>query len=78
MNYLHLSRMAVGAAAGLLLGALYPMMLGLGGFNAVPALTAEYGLVGGTLGFAVSNYLGFRQRILRRIAQSEASVSREP
>lgn len=74
MNQLHLSRMALGAAAGLLLGSVYPVMLGLGGFNAVPALTAEYTLVGGTLGFAVSNYLGFRQRILRRIAQSEGDV----
>lgn len=76
MNPVHLARMAIGAAAGLLLGSVYPMMLGLGGFNAVPVLSAEYALVGGTLGFAISNYLGFRQRILRRIAQSEGDVDR--
>lgn len=76
MNPTHLSRMAFGGAAGLLLGAVYPMMLGVGGFNAVPVLTAEYALVGGTLGFAVSNYLGFRRRILARVAQSQRDLQR--
>lgn len=69
----HASRMAFGAAVGVLLGASYPVFSSGGAFNAVPALTAEYGLVGATLGFTLSNYLAFRQRIQRRIAESQQS-----
>jgi hypothetical protein len=65
VNRAHLPRMAVGAAGGMLLGALYPLIAGLGSFNAVPILTAEYSVVGATLGFVISNYLGFRQRVLQ-------------
>lgn len=65
--------MAFGAAAGVLLGASYPVWFAGQPFNAVPVLTLEYGLVGASLGFAISNYLGFRQRLLQRIAESQRS-----
>ena len=65
----HFLRMALGGGLGLALGACYPMFVGRE-FNAVPALTAEYGLVGGSLGFALSNYLAFRRRLIARIQQS--------
>lgn len=69
----HFFRMALGGLLGLALGAFYPVLAGRGEFNAVPVLTAEYGLVGGSLGFAVSNYLAFRRRLLARIQQSRES-----
>lgn len=62
-----------GAAATLLLGACYPLMMGTGAFNSSPALTAQYGLIGSTLGFAVANYLRFRRRILARIRAGAAA-----
>lgn len=68
---LHLSRMCVGAALGIFVGAMQPVMLGLGSFNAVPVLTAEFALVGATMGYALSNYLAFRQRIIKRVQTQE-------
>jgi hypothetical protein len=59
-----------GAACGTLVGALQPVLLGMGSFNAVPILTGEYTLVGASMGFALVNYVRFRQRILRRVKQA--------
>ena len=59
-----------GAGCGTLVGALQPLILGLGGFNAIPILTGEYTLVGAAMGFALANYARFRQRILRRVEQA--------
>lgn len=67
---LHFQRMAIGACVGMLIGALYPLQIPGGSFNAVPVLTFEYTLVGAMMGFVVSNYLGFRQRLKRRIEES--------
>lgn len=67
---LHFQRMALGAVVGALIGALYPLQIPGGSFNGVPVLTFEYTLVGATMGFVVSNYLGFRQRLKRRIEES--------
>lgn len=60
----------VGAACGTLVGALQPVLMGMGGFNAVPILTAEYSLVGGGVGFALFNYLRFRRRVLQRVEEA--------
>lgn len=59
-----------GAACGTLIGALQPVLLGLGSFNAVPILTGEYTLVGASMGFALANYVRFRRRLLRRVKES--------
>lgn len=67
----HFQRMFLGALVGLVLGACLPMFSGRD-FNALPALTAEYALVGGSMGFALSNYLAFRRRLLARIQQSRS------
>lgn len=62
--------MCVGAAAGTLLGALQPVISGTGPFNAIPILTAEYTLVGGSLGFALWNYSRLRRRLIQRVIQA--------
>ncbi|MBS2035080.1 hypothetical protein JST97_08825 [bacterium] len=61
--------MCIGAAAGTLLGALQPILSGTGAFNGVPILTAEYTLVGGTLGFALWNYSRLRKRLMQRVME---------
>lgn len=62
--------MCIGAAGGTLLGALQPIIMGSGPFNSVPILTAEYTLVGGSLGFALWNYGRLRKRIMRRVMEA--------
>ena len=62
--------MCIGAAVGPLLGAAQPLISGTGAFNGVPILTAEYTLVGGSLGFALWNYGRLRQRLLRRVMEA--------
>ncbi|MBT9584997.1 hypothetical protein IV102_16760 [bacterium] len=59
-----------GAACGTLMGALQPVLLGLGSFNAVPILTGEYTLVGASMGFALANYVRFRRRLLKRVREA--------
>ncbi len=65
-----IAAVCIGAACGILAGALQPMFLGLGGFNAAPFLTAKFALVGATIGFVLCNYGRFRQRIMRRVQQA--------
>ena len=60
----------LGAACGTLVGALQPLILGIGPFNGVPILTGEYTMVGAAIGFALANYVRFRKRIVRRVHQA--------
>lgn len=60
----------IGGACGTLVGALQPVLMGMGDFNAIPILTAEYSLVGGATGFAIFNYLRFRRRLLKRVEEA--------
>ena len=62
--------LCIGAAFGTLLGALQPLIYHTGGFNSVPVLTAEYTLVGGSLGFCLWNYGRMRKRLLQRVREA--------
>lgn len=71
----HFRRATIGSLIGTVLGGIQPMFAG-GGLNTEPMLTFKYMLVGGSVGFVVSNYLAFRQRLLQRIQQSQRSQAR--
>lgn len=65
----HLLVMLVGALLGGLGGYWYPTFLGYSEAAVARIFALEYALAGATLGFAISNYLAFRQRVLKRIGK---------
>ena len=69
INVRHLLSLLAGGLLGALVGYWYPNFYGNSDDAVARVFAAEYALAGATLGFAVSNYLAFRERVFKRIRE---------